>query len=344
MVATTAVLAFPLSGDLSARAVRTPVWRLAIEGRDVTREISPMVRSVTYTDHTHGESDELEIEVEDRNGLWRESWYPTEGDRVELVIGYQGESLLPCGRFAIDEFESSGPPDVMTLRALAAGPIPAFRTRRSAAYEGQTLRQIAEAVAARHGLRLLGTIRNIRIERVTQSREDDLTFLRRLAEAYGYVFSIRGDQLIFFEVATLEAASPTWRILRTDVGGHRLRSATRATYRECEVSYHDPLRKQLVKRTVEAKGVKTGDTYKLHVRAETAAQAEEQARATLHRLNRKRTQGTLELEGNPRVVAGSNGTLSGWGKFDGTYQVMSSRHRIGRDTGYTLEIEVVGLG
>ena len=62
---------------MEALAVRTPRWTVAMAGKDVTAEIMTYVRSVTYTDHAHGASDEIDLVLEDSTGVWRTDWYPT---------------------------------------------------------------------------------------------------------------------------------------------------------------------------------------------------------------------------------------------------------------------------
>jgi phage protein D len=331
----------------AVQLVRRPVWQLHLRGANVTAEISPSVRTVTYTDHSHGESDELEIEIADPEGVWRGGWMPEKGDGIDLYIGYEGEPLLPCGAFQVDEAEAAGTQgggDTLTVRALAAGHTPALRTRRSHGYEGQTLRRVVETVAARHQLRVVGEVGDEHVGRVTQDRQSDTAFLTRLAERFGYVFSIRGTQLVFHRVSALESAPGTWSLRRAGILEYRLKSGSTAVYRACTVSYHDPATRQVVERTVTAEGVTTGDVHRMTVRVESAEQADQVASAELRRLNSRGAEGSVTVDGDPRLVAGGNGDLRGFGKFDGPYQVVTSRHTISRDAGYTTEIEVRSLG
>lgn len=329
------------------QAVRTPAWQLRIQGADVTEEIAHTVRSVTYTDHVHGESDELEIEIADPTGVWRGPWCPDKGDPVDLVIGYQGVPLLPCGRFQVDEFEAaggSGGGDTFTIRALAAGHVPNFRTRRSQAYEGQTLRQVVNTVAARHNLRVVGELGEERIGRVTQNRQSDVAFLTRLAEQFGYVFSIRGDQLVFHKLATLEAGPATFGVHRKEVLEYRLKGGSTGVYRSATISYHDAQTNTTLTKTVQAEGVSTGNDLVISRRVESVEQAEQVAAAELRRQNSRGTEGTVVVSGEPRLVAGANGDLVGFGRFDGRYTIITSKHSLTRDGGYTTEIEVRTVG
>ena len=91
-----------------------PMFVLSYEQKNITSDITPYVRSVTYTDYLSGQSDEVEVELEDTDGRWVRAWYPGKGDRLTLKIGYEGEPLLPCGVFEIDEIEKNGVAKTLT--------------------------------------------------------------------------------------------------------------------------------------------------------------------------------------------------------------------------------------
>lgn len=332
---------FPLAAGAGGRPVRTPVWRVSISDQDVTREIAPWVIAVTYTDHVHGASDDVEIQVHDSDGRWRDTWLPKKGDQVELQLGYEGEAMLPCGRFEVDELEAAGPPDTLTIRGLAAGPTSSLRTRRSEAYEDQTLRGVAERVAGRHGLTLQGEITDLRLGRLTQDRENDLEFLTRVADSLGYAFSVRGDRLVFYLLESLERMEPAFSIGR--IGGvrdYRILSNSRAIFRACTVKYHNPGSKKVLTHTETAEGIVSGDTHEIRQRVEGRAHAQQLARAALQRLNGRWKEGELTMQGDQRAVAGINVTLTGWGGLDGTFHIATSRHRITRSGGYETIITV----
>lgn len=167
-------------------------WLITYEGRDVTDDISRMVTSVEFTDHMTGKSDELSLSVADREGRWREGWWPSSGDRLIVSLGYEGAPLLVAGEFTIDEIELVGPPDGVSIRALATPISSQLRDKVERAYENTTLAQVADMLANELELELVGDIEDIRIKRLTQKSETHLAFLRRLAQDYGYTFAVRG--------------------------------------------------------------------------------------------------------------------------------------------------------
>jgi phage protein D len=155
-----------------------PEFTLTYLGRDITASVEHEVLSLRYTDVLEGESDTLDVELMDPDGHWRGGWWPKQGDKVATAIGWRGEPLSPCGEFVIDEVSHEGPPDRVTLRALAAETTKALRSNRHLAYEATTLKAIAQAVAARNGLKVVGTVPDFPIQRATQKDETDLAFLK----------------------------------------------------------------------------------------------------------------------------------------------------------------------
>lgn len=322
-------------------AVAYPVYRVEIARRDVTADISRYVERVTYVDYDHGRADEISLDIANVERLWLHAWYPTKGDEIALWIGYDGGAMLPCGSFQIDDIEVSGPPDMIRLSGISAAVTGSLREVRSEAYENITLRQIAERIAERHGLELIGDVAPIQINRITQDEERDLAFLRRVAEDYGYAFKVTGAALVFVPFDELDGADSVKVLRRRHVSRYRLRDKSHELYRACKVTYFDDETGEVVEHVVDADGIVNGDVLVLNERAEDEQQAEEKARAALARANRLEVTGTLELMGDPSLMAGVNIELSGWGVLDRRYHIASSTHVLDkRSEGYTTSLEV----
>lgn len=329
---------------MEAVDVQTPHWELTISKADVRRAVMPYVREITYTDHVHGLSDDISIILDDTDGRWRTSWYPVKGDMADLRIGYEGEPLLPCGQFSIDQVVASGPPEEITIRALAAEPTAALRTANSRAYESITLEEIARRVADHHGYKLVGPVAQVEFERVTQDQERDLAFLKRMADQYGHAFTVRGDKLIFIDRHELAKQEPVAVIDLTDMLGHEILDQLVETYKACTVTYFDPATKQKKTFTAEDGDVVSGDTLNIFERCEDDAQAMAKAEAALKEANTAEREGWVSLPGDPRLVAGNNVELTGLGQQSGLYQISQSQHRLvrteGEGGGYTTAIQV----
>jgi phage protein D len=301
-----------------------------------------MVTKLSYSDKVAHHSDELEVVLEDRDLRWQGPWFPVRGDLVGLLIGYTDGQLMDCGIFQVDELELHGPPDTMRRKCIAAGITPSLRTPRSAAYESQTLLQVAQTVAARQHMTVTGIPQNINVifARVTQKQETDLNFLRRLAQAHNYDFSIRGSQLVFHSRTALEDQPVVLNVARTQTKTFEFKTKTQRIYKSASVAYHNPAQKQLIAAQVQDSTAPTGDDLHIVTRIENPQQAQLKAQSALHEANRLQVTGRIETEGTTLLVAGVNIAIQGFGSFDGNYHIEASRHRLERSSGYTTEVEV----
>lgn len=324
-----------------------PKFRLLYKGVDISAEIAPHLVSCTYVDKVHGEADEIEVEVQDKDGLWRGAWCPEHGDVVTLDIGYEPGPLTPCGEFEIDEPAANmgRGGDAFTFRGLSAPVSKALRTKKTKGFEMQSLKQIAQKVAGEHGLSLVGTPPDVSFERVTQRRERDLEFLSRMADQYGAYFSVRGKQLVFAKRDELHERRSVFafRAGTDDYITAELKRASHETYSKAKVSYFEGNQKKHISVEVEDGKVTNGDTLRLDERVENEGQARARAKSELQKANLKKQTATIVLPGNPLVVAGQIVELdAGFGQWAGRYVVKSSRHHLTRSV-YTANIELNGV-
>lgn len=47
---------------------------VSIGGVDITRDMRPYLLGLTYTDNEEDETDDLQIDLQDREGIWLEKW------------------------------------------------------------------------------------------------------------------------------------------------------------------------------------------------------------------------------------------------------------------------------
>ena len=69
------------------------------------------------------------------------------------------------------------------------------------------------------------------------------------------------------------------------------------------------------------------------------AEAKALAEKTLRMHNKFSKTGSFTLEGDPKLVAGANVTLAGFGPWDGKYCISSAKHTIDTN-GYTTTISL----
>lgn len=329
--------------------VPMPDFSMLYGKTNITADIEPHLLELTYTDNLEGESDELTVVFEDISGKWIREWYPTQGDKLKAAIGYKGAQLTDIGAFEIDEVEYNYRPSYIQIKALSTGIGKANRTLKPKAYENTTLKQIVGIIAGRLKLKMVGTIKNIPVKRVTQYQERDVEFLARLAREYHHSFKIVGDQLVFTDKDELGKSEAVVTLEEKDTISICLRDRIKDTAKEVDVSGYDANGKKVIKKRKKAKALRenmkqaqsaSGDTLKVVTRGETQEQIDARADAALAEQNDDQTAGNITLIGNPKLVAGSTLLLRNLGIFSGKYLIKSSRHSIVRGGGYTTSLEV----
>lgn len=329
--------------------IQRPDFSLFYDKTNITGDIEPHLIELTYTDHLEGQSDELSVKFEDISGKWIRQWFPTQGDKLKAAIGYANEQLVEVGAFEIDEVEYEYKPSTITLRALSTGISKANRTLQPKAYEKTTLAQIVGIVANRLKLKVVGKIKAIPIQRVTQYQERDVEFLARLAREYHHSFKIVGSQLVFTDKAELGNSEPVIELDESQCKSIRLRDRIKDTAKQVDVSGYDASGKKVVKKFKKSTALRQNikqakpsseDTLKVVTRGESQEQIDARSDAALAEQNEDQSAGNITLIGNPKLVAGSTILLRNLGVFSGKYLIKSSRHSISRSQGYTTDIEV----
>lgn len=318
----------------------------------MTADIALYVLSMSYVDNLDGVADQLDIELDDTDGRWRDAWYPEKGAELALSFGYVGTPLVKAGKFCVDEIEFGDTPSVVRIRACATGVLTAVRTRKSHAYNDTTLPIIVSSIAKRNNMTVIGKIENFKLDRVTQYHESDLAFLSRISKQYGYIFKVtdNNSKLVFWKQSNLITANVTRSITIEDCKSWRASDRITEVPTKVTVKHHDPATKKLNvygvdgdKSTVvgqtNAGKKNNADTVKINHRATSPASGAAMAQAELDRRNLARTCVSLQIEGDAGLAAGQVIALIGFGRLSGNFLIENVRHHITRSAGFTSDCE-----
>ncbi|WP_460645840.1 phage late control D family protein [Leclercia adecarboxylata] len=217
----------------NAGGVLTPAFMLTINSKDITGNISNRLRSLTLTDNRGFEADQLDIELDDADGLVE---LPIRGAVLSLFLGWKGFALVGKGSFTVDEVEHRGAPDTVTVRARSADFRGTLNSRREESWHDTTLGGVVEAIAARNklGSGVAPELAKIPLPHVDQSQESDVKFLTRLAERNGGEVSVKAGKLLLLKAGRGVTASgkaiPQVTISRSDGDRHQFSIADRGAY------------------------------------------------------------------------------------------------------------------
>lgn len=269
-----------------------PIWRVIVDGRDVTGNVRPRLQSLTITECRSDQADQLDLVLDDHDGRLE---LPARGVSVRVLLGWESTGLVDKGAFEVDEVEFSGPPDIITLRARSADMKSALRTRSARSFHGTTIKAIVETIAKAHGLTaVVGTFGNTKVQHIDQTDESDLAFLNRIGKRYDAVATVKDKRLLFLPIEHGKTASgkdmPTITLSRRDGDQIRFHIADRDSYTGVRASWQD---KGKAKRRHVLAGV-IGNAKRLRQLYASESDALEAARAEWARI--RRGMATFEMD------------------------------------------------
>jgi len=330
----------------------TPAYEVFYNGKAITADISPYVLSIDVTDAL-GEADELNIELEDVDGRWRNAWYPDKGATLEVSLGYLGDPLVPQGSFQIDTIRLSGPPATVQIRALTASVTEAIRTRVPRTFEDTTLPALAKRLATLNGWRLMGEIEPLPIDHLTQFGETDLAFLRRVALNYGYALKVLSSTktLVLWHIEALCVQTPVRTYAEEDLTHYDIEDTLADAPAKVRNQRHHRASGTLVAYTVgendtvvvAGKGsadASNRNTLALNRATSAPATAQATSRAAMVQRQLDRTTGTVAVWGDGTLAAGQSITLTGLGCLSGHYTLQRVQHALRREGGFASNLEV----
>ncbi|EPC5390589.1 phage late control D family protein [Serratia liquefaciens] len=218
---------------MPAGALIAPDFSLSLQEKDITQNIRKRLITLSLTDNRGFEADQLDIELDDSDGLMV---MPQRNAVLALSLGWKGAALTPKGLFTVDEVEHHGAPDTLTIRARSADFRGSLNTRRDESYHDTTLSHIVQKVAARNQLKasLAAGLGTIKVSHIDQTQETDAAFLTRLASLNGAVAVVKNGSLLFMRPGNGTTVNgkplPVFTLTRQDGDRHSFSIADRDAY------------------------------------------------------------------------------------------------------------------
>lgn len=204
--------------------------KLYYNGADIYNDVS--VNYCVHEMYAEKQADSLVIRFNDVKGVWSK-WNPAAGDTIRFV-----EGASDTGKMFIHSMTPEN--GLFTIRALSM-PL-SGTTRRAKSWEGVRFLQLANEIAANHGL----TFQNfgcadqvypyMRQGKSKVDKETDFAFFSRLCMLEGCAMLIYDGKLIAYNEQSIEKQAPAGS-LDVDINGIYNYKDNRSTcYGSCEVS------------------------------------------------------------------------------------------------------------
>ncbi|MFN4058233.1 MAG: phage late control D family protein [Roseinatronobacter sp.] len=306
----------------------TPDFRILANDQDVTATLRDRLLSLTLSEMDGESADKLQMTFDDRDHAIAD---PEVDAVLQVWLGPRG-TLSDMGRFTIEGYSFSGPPDTLTVTATAIDLKSPVRVPRTRAWESRTLGQIVAEIAGRAGLQpVIGaSIAAITYPYIAQTAESDLHFLTRLARRVDATAKAAGGRLVVAARAddVTAAGDPKTPVLvtRADLTSWSYDLSERAREGAVAAEVQDTATASR-KRLTKGKGPVR--VMRHPVASEDEANAA--AQAALDRANRDQ----IEIEASlarfePALFAGGRVTIAGLRPaIAGTWHLVQVRHTFG---------------
>lgn len=161
----------------------TPIYKIEIEGNDITAKIKPYFVSLTIDDKEGEESDSFELVLADDGSVD----LPPKGKKITVWIGYKDGVTAEYGPYIIDYAKKSGPPDRITLMAHGADLRDQMKAKKTRHFDDITLGDLVATIASEYNLQpyVSEEYADIVIPYLPQDNISDFILLNKLAMQYG---------------------------------------------------------------------------------------------------------------------------------------------------------------
>lgn len=220
----------------------TPVAKLAINGKPFNTDALSRIISISLTDKSGFEADELTVSLSDHDGKLA---LPPKSAEITIALGYLETGIVDKGSYKITEVSWSGAPDTLHITAQSADTSDRFSEAKEKSWHKTSLKEIIESIAAANGYTpIIGkAYQDEKIDHIDQSNESDAAFLSRLAERYDAIATVKHGRLLFVSSGEATTASgqplPTIRITRNSGDQYAFRYSSTESYNAVRAYYID---------------------------------------------------------------------------------------------------------
>ncbi|MCH7306595.1 hypothetical protein MMO38_00340 [Acinetobacter sp. NIPH 1852] len=293
--------------------IKTPICILTADSKPLNDQILKRILSVTVTDNRANEADQLDIVLDDSDGVLE---LPRRGVKINCQLGFVGEGVHDKGDFIVDETEWSGTPDAITIKASSANFKSNIKEAKSKSYHRKKFGEVASGIATNHKLELvmIDELKNIDLNHVDQTNESDLNLLVRLSKQNGAEMAVKKDRLLIFKAGTAKTASgkalPSLLLTRRDGDQFRYSEQDRESdHTGVSASYQDTSK---AKRETATAGTK-GKVKKLKGTFANKEEAERASKAKMDEIKRQKAKFSINTAfGIPSISTESPIQLEGF--------------------------------
>lgn len=344
---------------ITTKSTSTELYVL-YKNKNMSQSLKPYVQGFSFSKTIAGSGDSFSFTLADPQQKWMAKWKPKAAADLYASAkhwGFDGTNIVRkvvFGHFEINSINVKAPPHTVSLTATSIPKGKGAKTKRTETYKKCNMRSLVTIIAKRLGLKMIYKANSTpSYDEVRQSKENDLTFLKRICEENGFSIKVSTKYLTILDDMDLEAQKAKSIIKRTN---QRLKTfdfteTLTNLYSACQIYYTEEkeyeveveelkvhkktkkvtkkkVKKKLKKKinhtqTFKPKNPPVGDILRYEEEYKNNAVAKRKAQNKLREANKGMQTGTLTFAGLLNVSEGDTVVLSGFGGFDGKYIIVT---------------------
>ncbi|CAE7405593.1 gpFI [Symbiodinium microadriaticum] len=269
--------------------------------------IADRLLSLSISDQAGLESDRCSLEIDNRDNA---VILPPPGGVLDISLGYDwpdaGIAFHKMGRFTVDEFTLSGPPQTLSVNGQSVDMLGSARGQKTRYWDDVYLAAIVEEIAEDHGLtpRVDQAAREKFYPHLDQRRESDLNFLQRLGQEADLLVTVKEDHLIAISNSEGKTASgadlPGITLTPGDISRYSVTKQNRHVFKGVTTYWRDRNANETKSFTA---GDEAGPILQVTGNQRDEKSAQDVAQAELKSRNRNTDGLSLQMPGLPQLVA-----------------------------------------
>lgn len=332
---------------------RRATVKVRYENKDMSASISQIIQSVTFSDSIASQGDSFTFTIIDKKHNFLNKWHPTLGAQLYAyahLTGFDGTDKPQVRKFGyveLADLDIKGPPSLVTLTGISIPKGRGTKDNRTKSYEKTSLKKISQLIAKRMNVKLLyKASESPAYDRIQQSKENDLVFLKRLCSEAGFIVKISPKALTILDERDLESQPSKGKLKATDqkLLNYGFSETITEAYSSCIVSYTDSKKKKTHKVKFAPKNGPKGDVLYVNEEFKTEAAGIKIAKNKLREANKGLATSTMQYMGLVNYYAGECVDIVGYGVFDGKYLITNVDGALGSATTTSLQLRKVLSG
>ena len=328
-----------------------PAYKMEVNGVDQTGLVRERLIDITVNYSAGGESDSLDITLDDSVNARRLHVPLDHKDQVKVWMGFE-TNLQDMGTFVVNSITLSGGAnavDTYSVNAKAidtAGNIFDRKCKTWSAEQNNAeipLSVIVNQIASAHSLECIvdPSLMNVMTDLEVQWRESDISFLRKLAEKYSAVVKFYDRKLLFISKNSRSVTGipiPPVLLDPQDISDWRVTFGNRWSFNKITAEWWDMDEAKLKQESVTNSSAKNKKEYITENIYDSAREARKAAEAEMQNLLARSNTLTLSILGNPAIRPFTPILINGVRKHvNGLWRAGNVTHTLS-SSGYTTRL------